>query len=281
MQYLDFNENKQRGTYDFPFEFYHVDEHHPQYVMSYHWHIEYEIIRILEGTFEITMDEKSFLAKKGDIIFIHSGILHSGIPSDCVYECIVFDLNIFLKHNPGCKPYIQNIIDRSALVYHHFTEKQPEVQAILANFFEAMKHQYHGYELTTFGALYHFLGTVFQKHYYLEDIPQTRRDYKRIMHLKNALEYIEMNYQNQITLEQLAEAAAMSPKYFCRFFYEMTHKTPIDYLNHQRIEHACYQLATTDLSVTDIALNCGFNDLSYFIKTFRRYKGVTPGKYPT
>lgn len=280
MQYLDFNENKQRGTYDFPFEFYHVDEHLPQYIMSYHWHIEYEIIRILEGTFEITMDEKSFLANAGDIIFIHSGILHSGIPTDCVYECIVFDLNVFLKHNPSCKPYIQNIIDRSALIYHHFTKKQPEILEILNTLFEAMKLQYYGYELTTFGELYHFFGTVFQKHYYLEDVPQTRRDYKRIMNLKNALEYMETNYQNPISLEELAEAASMSPKYFCKFFYEMTHKTPIDYLNHQRIEHACYQLATTDLSVTEIALNCGFNDLSYFIKTFRRYKGVTPGKYP-
>lgn len=279
MQYLDFNENKQRGTYDFPFEFYHVDEHHPQYVMSYHWHVECEIIRILKGSFEITLDEKSFQAHAGDIIFIHSGILHSGIPSDCVYECVVFDLNAFLKHNPSCKTYIQNIIDRSALIYHHLSQKQPEVWPILENVFQAIQLRYPGYELTVFGELYHFFGIIFQHHYYLEDIPQTRRDYKRILQLKNALEYIENNYSSQITLEQLADSASMSPKYFCRFFFEMTHKTPIDYLNHQRIEHACFQLATTDLSVTDIALNCGFNDLSYFIKTFRRYKGVTPGKY--
>ena len=71
----------------------------------------------------------------------------------------------------------------------------------------------------------------------------------------------------------------MTPKYFCRFFLEMTHRTPIDYLNYQRIEHACYQLVTTDASITDIAYSCGFNDLSYFIKTFKKYKGITPGKY--
>ena len=61
----------------------------------------------------------------------------------------------------------------------------------------------------------------------------------------------------------------------------MTHHTPIEYLNICRIEHACYQLITTGDSVTDIAFNCGFNDLSYFIKTFRRYKGTTPKRYLT
>ena len=113
----------------------------------------------------------------------------------------------------------------------------------------------------------------------LEDVPQTRRDYKRSMQLKNVLDFIDNNYALPITLEQLSAAASMSPKYFCRFFYQMTHRTPIDYLNYQRIEHACYELATSENSVTDVAFNCGFNDLSYFIKTFKRYKGKTPGKY--
>ena len=82
MQIIDQNEDRPRGTYEFPFEFHHIDSSHPRYVMSYHWHVEYEIIRILSGEFTVTLDEKSFLAKEGDVIFIHSGILHSGIPGD-------------------------------------------------------------------------------------------------------------------------------------------------------------------------------------------------------
>lgn len=77
MQDLDHNEDRLRGTYDFPFEFHHIDQAHPRYVMSYHWHVEYEIIRILEGSLTVTLDEKSFIATAGDIIFVHSGILHS------------------------------------------------------------------------------------------------------------------------------------------------------------------------------------------------------------
>lgn len=56
----------------------------------------------------------------------------------------------------------------------------------------------------------------------------------------------------------------------------MTHQTPMDYLNRQRIEEACYQLTTTDDSITEIAYRNGFNDLSYFIRTFKNTKALLP-----
>lgn len=278
MQYYNYSENKQRGTFDFPFEFYHVDSSHPRYEMAYHWHVEYEIIRILTGTLHVTMDEKEFTATPGDIVFVNSGILHSGIPSDCVYQCIVFDMNAFLKNNPRCSTYIKQIIDHSAFIYHHFTPKNQQVHQIVWDIFNAMESQKTGYELIVFGELYHFFGVVFSEKLYFSDSPQNRRDYRKIMQLKKVLDYMEANYSSPVTLEQLSASVNMSPKYFCRFFYQMTHKTPIDYLNYQRIEHASYQLATTDASVTEVAYNCGFNDLSYFIKTYKKYKGITPGK---
>lgn len=279
MQFLDYNENKQRGTYDFPFEFHHLDFQHPQYSMSYHWHVEYEIIRILKGNFLMNLDGKDIPTKADDIIFISGGTLHSGIPEDCVYECIVFDINIFLKQNDNCKKFIQSIIDHSILIYHHFTKENSDIHSIVWNLFDAMQQRNAGYQFITLGEFYHFFGVVYGKHLYLEDAPQTQKDFKRIKQLKHVLELIETSYASPISLEQLSRAANMSPKYFCRFFYEMTHKTPIDYLNYYRIEHACYQLTTTELSTTDIAYSCGFNDLSYFIKTFKKYKSVTPGKY--
>ena len=77
----------------------------------------------------------------------------------------------------------------------------------------------------------------------------------------------------------MAEAAEMSPKYFCYFFKEMTAKTPVEYLNGYRIEKATKMLLNTNDSVTDVAYSCGFNDLSYFIKTFKQIKGITPAKF--
>lgn len=279
MHDLGQNENHPRGTYDFPFEFHHIDKNHPRYVMSYHWHVEYEIIRILTGTLTVTLDEKSFTAVPGDIIFIHSGILHSGIPSACVYQCIVFDINAFLKQSSLCSGYMQKIIHQEIMIYHHFTEKYPEIQNTVNSIFDSFWHREPGYELTVIGQFYHFFGIIFGNHYYLNSVAKTRRDYKRILQLKQVLEFIEHNYTSPLTLQQLSASVSMSPKYFCRFFAEMTHQTPMDYLNHQRIEQACYQLTTTDDSITEIAYRNGFNDLSYFIRTFKKYKGITPGQY--
>ena len=56
MHDLGRNEDRPRGTYSFPFEFHHIDHTHPRYVMSYHWHVEYEIIRILKGKLTVTLD---------------------------------------------------------------------------------------------------------------------------------------------------------------------------------------------------------------------------------
>lgn len=279
MHDLDHNEDRLRGTYEFPFEFHHIEPNHPRYVMSYHWHVEYEIIRILKGSLSVTLDEKSFTATAGDIIFIHSGILHSGIPEDCVYQCIVFDGNTFLKYNSVCSTYMQKIIHQEILIYHHFTPASEEICATVNSIFDALWMRPSGYEMTVIGQFYHFFGIVFGNHYYLDSQPKARRDYKRILQLKQVVEFIEKNYASPLTLSQLSESVSMSPKYFCRFFSEMTHQTPMDYLNRQRIEQACYELSTTGDSITDIAYRNGFNDLSYFIRTFKKYKGTTPGKY--
>ena len=280
MQYINLIEKKKHGTDLFPFEYYGIDSTHPRYFMNYHWHAEYEMIRVLKGSLRMTMNEKSFEAKAGELVFVHGGILHSGVPSDCEYECLVFDLNTFMKTTPACAAYIQKIIDRSALVHHHFHSDQKKLMGIADVIFTTMKHQKSGYELVTVGALFSFFGEVFASHLYLESLPRpSHRDVRRTLQLRNVIDYMDHHLSSQVTLKQLADVAMMSPKYFCRFFYQMTHHTPIEYLNMQRIEYACYALTTTDEPVTSIALNCGFNDLSYFIKTFKRYKGITPRQF--
>ena len=65
----------------------------------------------------------------------------------------------------------------------------------------------------------------------------------------------------------------------CKFFKNMTRKTPVDYLVAYRVEKASRKLLSTDMSVTDIAFAAGFNDLSYFIKTFKKLKGKTPADF--
>ena len=71
----------------------------------------------------------------------------------------------------------------------------------------------------------------------------------------------------------------MNEKYLCRFFKSYTGQTPIEYINRLRIDRACFEMTVNRMNVTDAAYECGFNELSYFSKMFKRYKGVTPGQY--
>lgn len=279
MKYMSYREEKKHGTFDFPIEFYHVGPTHPRYEMSYHWHIEYEIIRILKGEFLMTIGEEEFLARAGDIIFVKGGLLHGGIPVKCMYECIVFNLDALMTSSPAGDRLLKKIRDDSIQVLNHFPKPDPELMRITERMFGQMKIQAEGHELIVIGAFYEFFGYVLERRHYIITQDISTKEGRRIEHLKRALEVIENSYPDCITLDDLAKAAGMNSKYFCRYFREMTHRTPIDYLNYYRIEQACFKLATSNSSIADVGMSCGFNDVSYFIKTFKKYKGMTPKKY--
>lgn len=279
MKYLDYKENQQQGTFDFPIAFYHLEEGNAQYQMPYHWHPEYEIIRILEGSLGLVLDGKLFSAEKGDILFLSDGVLHGGVPQNCVYECIVFDMNLLMKNNHICGKQIQSIMRHETVIHRYLPDSIPGLREIVNTLFSAMNDQPAGYEFTTQGALYELLGIILRERLYETGSGTADLSARRLMQFKNVLSYIEIHYPEAISLNALAKIAEMSPKYFCRFFRKMTGRTPIDYINYYRTECACSQLSENSSSITDVALNCGFNDISYFIKTFHKYKGITPKQF--
>lgn len=276
MHYLDYNESKQHGTIDFPVEYYYVDEQHPRYVMPYHWHKEYELIRILEGRFTISLGGITYDAAAGDMIFVSEGLIHGGTPHNCLYECIVFDLKSLFMHGSAMKQYMTQITRHTITVQSHFTRADASLCEVANRLFLSMNQKASAYELNSAGALYSFFGILFQKELYTINSEADKRSLKKATQLKAVLEYIENHFSEEITLEAMSRMAGMSPKYFCRYFKTFLHKTPIEYLNHKRIEQACYELNVLDHSVTEVGYNCGFHDTSYFIRIFKKYTGITP-----
>lgn len=279
MQYINYQESRQRGTADFPLEYHHVSPSHPQYIMSLHWHVEFELIRILKGTLQLTIDEEEFLVSSGMFIFIPAGVLHAGMPDHCEYDCLVFDMNILMNKNDSCCRLIRMITEHEVEPQYIYPESDQDFHRIIWDMFDAVASRKKGYQMIALGSLYQMIGTIFSESRYHHTSDLYSRHHRRILQLKQALEFIEASYNMPLTLDEIAHSVNMSPKYFCKFFQEMTHRTPIDYLNYYRIERACYQLLTTEQSITDVAYSSGFNDLSYFIKTFKRYKGTTPRRY--
>ena len=134
------------------------------------------------------------------------------------------------------------------------------------------------YEMATISCLGGIFTYILQKELY--NINQAENvSSHRIGQIKAVLEYIELHYSQAVTLEELAAVANMNPKYFCRIFKEITRQTPMDYVISYRIEQAVALLSMTNRSILETAMECGFNDCSYFIRTFKNIKHMTPLQY--
>ncbi len=278
MKYIEYREKREHGTKEFPCACYHVTEIHPRYNMIHHWHNECEIIVVRKGHFDLTVDGREQRLEAGDCTLVIGGSMHGGTPYDCAYDCLVFDIATLLKCSQTCGIAMQSIINhekRLAPVFKSNTETAKFATAVV----DAMLKKFSGYEFFVQGNLLCMLGSIINSNFYSADSDIPAADIKKIRKFKKVLTYIEQHYREQITLEEMAKQCGMNRNYFCRAFKEYTKKTPIEYLNYYRIESACEQIVGTDDKLIDIAMNCGFNDYSYFIKVFKSQKGVTPRDY--
>ena len=94
--------------------------------------------------------------------------------------------------------------------------------------------------------------------------------------VKQAIRYITDNYAEPLTISVVAEAVSLNPVYFGALFKKETHVTFRDYLNTIRLNQAEEMLRTRKLNVTEVAQNCGFTDVFYFSRLFKKHKGIPP-----
>lgn len=265
MSGVSYHEAMQRGTPDFQAELYHIDSSHPRYQMQMHWHSEFELIRVLSGNMTLYLNENEYEFASGDSVLIPGGIVHGAAAFACVYECIVFSPSLIYVSRQ-CRAIVKGCATQS--VFYKSSK-------VVDDIFNALSERGNGFEFRFLSGIYALIYEIAAEYRGSGmHLPKNARFEK----IKSALALIEENYNTQFTLAELAESCGMSPNYFCRFFRQMTQKTPFDYINTYRINIACEMLSQGS-AVTETAYNCGFNDLSYFIKMFRRIKGVSPKEY--
>lgn len=276
MHYLDYNEQILHQTGNMPLAYYYVDANHPRYHMRVHWHRETELIRVKQGRLRLYLDDFPVQAGAGDLILVGEGTMHGGDAEDGIYECIVFDPYRLLMHIEPCKEAMMPLLGKTL----HLTagEGSGDLSAAAQRLYAEAARRSAAFPLTVVGALFQVMGLL--SPFLDKALPERHSGQSsKTELLKPALEYIETNYDSHITLEALARLSGLSPKYFCRCFRAVTHRSPIDYLNHYRIECASFLLTTSEMSVAEVAQKCGFSDSSFFIRQFRHYKNTTPHRY--
>lgn len=134
-----------------------------------------------------------------------------------------------------------------------------------------------GYELTVKIRILEILQEIYQyiKDFRTDDITVDERS--RL--LKAMVVYLHEHENMAVHLEEMAETFHLSKGHLCRFFRDLTKMTIIEYLNYYRISRSIYKLKHTDLSISEIAQQTGFPNISYFNRTFRKYMHQSPGQF--
>ena len=281
MHYFSYNENKQHGTLNFPVAYYFVDSKQSSYSMPLHWHKEWELIYMVSGEASFIINGEEYTAKEGEVVLMRGGTLHSATSDACSYQCLNFGLHELVLNVLSVREAFRLFYRNVYLPRIIYKEEDKEICAIARDIFKAFSSDCSESfrRMSTLGNVSLLFAYILEKKYYSEDSNNTSEASEKINLLKPVLEYIETHFSEEIKLNTLAEIIGMNENYFCRFFNSLTQQTPMNYVSHYRIEQASNMLLATNLSVTEIAFRCGFNDAGYFIKSFKKIKGCTPKQF--
>jgi len=235
---------------------------------SAHWHPNIELLYITDGEARITINSETISARKDDVVVIHSNAIHSLISDSSVsYYCLIIDHNFCFANgfdytkfsfqnkfnNPAIKEIIETIITEITPPlepYHHKIVKSLTLTLVGLVFRHALQDERN------------------------QDVPYN----SNIALVKAAIEFIEQNYQQPLSIDTLCKQVKVSKFYFCRIFKSVTGQTINKYLNNFRCERAKILLSNSNASIAECGLESGFNDPSYFAKCYKRRFGYMPSQ---
>lgn len=116
---------------------------------------------------------------------------------------------------------------------------------------------------------------------HLTQVSQEAADKKNHSRLHYILHFIQQNLTEKIAVDTLSRKAYMSRNEFYRWFREQFGVSPLEYINRERIKLAKQLMADQQNSITQVSHQCGFTDVNYFVRLFKKAEGVTPGSYRT
>ncbi len=276
---MDYREKTVHGNDELPLAVYEITPEHSRYRMDAHWHPEHEILMVFDGSIRVRLNETSYRLKKNDVLFIPGGTIHSADPENCHYACILTNLPLLVKKSGACAPYVEKISSGAIRINTELGSNDPLFAALCREMTEAWRAQSEGYAFEITGLIHLFFGRALRLGLYSEQIPEKDSSQTASGRMKNAITYIREHYGEPLRLETLAALVDLSPNHFCRSFKSVTGATPFEYILSYRLSKSRYALRATEMSVTEVAMVCGFNDASHFIRLFRKAFGITPKQY--
>ncbi len=244
-----------------------------------HYHRYYEIFYLISGKCRFLLKDTLYSMEKGDLLFIAPGELHHSL----YYPGITCDIAaLYFKEDFLIPELFAHLHQKNTLPGHSFMGTIPSLyqedfHTLLARMLsESTRIDEHSPSFLTCH-LNEVLLLLARHSVMTESEPELVN--AKEADIMKAAKYIYRNFTKPLTLSEVAGVACLSPTYFSKKFKLLTGMGFKEYLNYIRLKHAATALLTTNNSITDIALEYGFNDSNYFKDLFKKEYGKSPREY--
>ena len=279
--YFELKENKPHGTKDDPFSTYHIENAGRSFQIPVHWHDEFEIIYVRSGFLTVSISGESYIGKTGEAFVVSPGNLHlMGSQSGTVdYYTFLFPLKYisFRTDDMLDEKLLEPLNSGHLMICPRVKDTAKELCEQLIEIYMAKKDESESKiatQVRTKIILLQFILEMWKKGFVIENDTSGRNTVEKEM-----VSYIQQNFTGKISLKEFGEQFHLSEKYISRYFKEHFHITLSQYVTYLRLEHAKQLLQDTDIPVTDVAMQSGYQNVSYFIRSFQKAYAVSPLKY--
>ncbi|OON87744.1 hypothetical protein BXO88_03500 [Oribacterium sp. C9] len=256
--------------------------------IPWHWQEGLEIGLVISGEIEVSVEAERYLLKEGEGFFVNSGALNAcrqapETTGECIIKTIVFDPRLepdspdSIFYSNYIAPLFSNDAFRGTALSSEVAWHK-EILRLMTNCWELC---IDCEECNDLGAIAIISQIIFLLSAHSTSEPRTvsSKEAKDAERIRIMLDYIDEHYRDDLNVSVLSESAEISESEAMRCFHNMLGTTPIQYVKNYRIRKAAEMLQVSDEKIVDIAIDCGFQDMSYFAKTFRESKGITPTDY--
>lgn len=237
-----------------------------------HWHDEFEFILPISGSCKCIVNSKQLVLEQGQALLVFPGELHSAISSGEKFNAVVFHPNVIAGDE--FRQYVYPNMDYCRL-YDRKDSKCRDIVDILYRICDVYNVKCDGFELMLKGLLLQMTGFIFKNGLY----GSVKNETVKSDVFYEIIDFINSHIEEKLTLDYVACHVNVSRSYISRLFRLNAGCSFCDYVTDARVENAKKRILSTNDSILDIALKCGFENVSYFDKIFKQKTGVTPLKY--
>ncbi len=256
---------------DLPFKMFEFEGKNGNYRRAKHWHRSVEIFLVLEGRLEFYIDNRAYPLEAPDFRIVNSNEIHS-------IDAPEQNRTIVVQIPAGC---LSGYLDEQE--YAVFSKQSEllnmELIRLIAQMYQVYEEKKTAYELKVRGLFYQMLYLLVTEFMTKEENQVSLRQKRHLDKLSKITSYMKNNYDQDITLESVAEEFGFSPTYLSRMFKRYADISYKTYLLNLRTEYGLREMMNTDHSLSDVAMNNGFPNSRAFAKAFLKRYGALPSEY--